>query len=72
MATTPKTEPIYIGIDDKRIELKGAELEIFLAQRAKDQAEQQTQLKAQEAQTALKVSAYTKLGLTPDEIDAIL
>ena len=33
------TEKIMIGVDDQVIELKGADKEAFLQQRAKDQAE---------------------------------
>jgi hypothetical protein len=65
-------EKILVQIDDQVIELKGEELEAF----NKDRFEIQTELKAQKAQLetqkALKVSAYTKLGLTEEEINAIL
>ena len=61
-----------IGIDNEIIELTGADKEAFLEQRVKDQAELKTQLAKQEEQKALKVSAYTKLGLTKEEINAIV
>jgi hypothetical protein len=65
-------EKILVQIDDQIIELKGEELEAF----NKDRFEIQTELEAQKAQLetqkALKVSAYTKLGLTEEEINAIL
>jgi len=65
-------EKILVQIDDQVIELKGEELEAF----NKDRFEIQTELEAQKAQLetqkALKVSAYTKLGLTEEEINAIL
>jgi len=72
MATTSKSEKIFIGIDDQVIELTGADKEAFLEQREKDNAETQA-LKAQaQAQLQLKISAYKKLGLTEEEINAIL
>lgn len=67
-----KEEQIFISIGDEVVELIGADKEAFIAQRALDQAEadaRQTQL---DAQKQLKVSAYTKLGLTEEEINAIL
>lgn len=67
-----KEEQIFIGIDDQVIELTGADKEAFLEQRAKDQAEFEAFKEQQEAQKALKVSAYKKLGLTEAEINAIL
>lgn len=66
------TNKITIGDGNEVIELKGAELDAFLEQRAKDQAEVDKIKKEQEAQNALKVSAYKKLGLTDEEIGAIL
>ena len=72
MATTAKSETIKIQIGDEVIELKGTEKDTFIAQREKDNAQSDT-LKAElEAQKELKKSAYTKLGLTEEEINAIL
>ena len=67
-----KEEQIFIGVDDKVIELTGAEKEAFLTERAEMQAEQEARKQEQKAQKALKISAYTKLGLTEEEINAIL
>ena len=67
-----KQEIIFIQIGDERKELKGAELEAFNEQRAKDQAEEKSRIQAQEAQKELKISAYKKLGLTDEEIAAII
>lgn len=67
-----KEEQIFIGIDNQVIELTGAEKEAFLEQRAKDQAEREALKAQQKEQKALKVSAYTKLALTEEEINAIL
>lgn len=67
-----KEELIFISIDNERIELKGADKEAFLEQRAKDQAEIEALKAEQEAQKELKISAYKKLGLTDEEIAAII
>ena len=69
MATTNKT---FIQVDDEIIELKGDELKIFEADR-KQMQDQYAKLEKQiKEQKTLKVSAYTKLGLTEEEINAIL
>jgi hypothetical protein len=73
MATTSKKEEqIFIGIDNQVIELTGENKKAFLEQRAKDQAEIAKLDLIKQEQKALKVSAYTKLGLTEEEINAIL
>ena len=74
MATTSKSkeEQIFVQIDNDRIELTGKDKEAFLEQRALDQAEAKARKAAAEAQLELKKSAYTKLGLTEEEINAIL
>lgn len=69
MMTKEKTV-IYIG--EEAIELKGVELKAFNEQRLKDQAEAQISKDAANEQKGLKISAYTKLGLTEEEINAIL
>ena len=69
------TEKIYIGINGKRIELKGKELEIFLEQRAEAQEEQRLLEAEQQAKQATLDSAIAKLaklGLTEDEAKAII
>jgi len=67
-----KTETILIQDGDTVIELTGADKEAFLEQRAKDIAEENLRQEQLEAQKTLKVSAYTKLGLSEEEINAIL
>ena len=67
-----KDEQIFVQDNDTIIELTGADKEAFLAQRAKDQAELEAQQAKIDAQKELKKSAYTKLGLTEEEINAIL
>lgn len=67
-----KEEAIFIGIDNERIELIGADKEAFLEQRMKDQETIEASKAQQEAQKELKISAYKKLGLTDEEINAII
>ena len=71
-----KDEQIFVGIDDRVIELSGKDKEAFIADRvatAEAKALLETEYKAKQDARA---SAITKLaeiaGLTPDEIDAIL
>jgi hypothetical protein len=72
MATTSKSEKIFIGIDDQVIELTGADKEAFLEQRAKDKAEADARKAELETRQAARLSALQKLGLTEEEINAIL
>jgi hypothetical protein len=76
MATTNKSEQIFIGVNNEVIELTGADKETFLANRkasvdAKALLESEAQAKKQ-----ARIDAITKLGeasgLTTDEINAIL
>ena len=71
MATAEK---IYVGIDGERVELSGADLTAFKAQRTKDQAEAAKAQAATEAKIAARESALAKLsalGLTPEEIASL-
>jgi hypothetical protein len=76
MATTSKTEKIFIGIDDQVIELIGADKEAFLAQREADNAQRLLVEAEYKAKRDARESAITKLGeiagLTKEELDAIL
>jgi len=69
-------EKIIIGIDAQQIELKGAELDAFLEQRAKDQAEASSFEAEQTAKREARENAIKKLaeiaGLTDEEINAII
>jgi hypothetical protein len=70
------TEKIFIGVDDERIELTGADKETFLADR-KAQTDANALLEAEyEAKKQLRIDAITKLGaasgLTEEEINSIL
>jgi hypothetical protein len=71
MATVEK---IYVGIDDDRVELTGAELTAFKAQRTKDAAEAKAAQDELDARVAARASALAKLaalGLTAEEIAAL-
>jgi DNA-binding NarL/FixJ family response regulator len=67
-------EKIYVGIDGERVELTGAELTAFKAQRAKDLAEAKAIQDQNEAKATARASALAKLaslGLTADEIASL-
>ena len=70
------TEKIFVGINNERIELTGAEKEAFLEQRAKDQAQSAILEAEAEAKKQARIDAITKLGqasgLTTEEIESIL
>ena len=67
-----KEEQIFIGVGEERIELTGFELEAFEADRKQIRDKYAEHQKQMEMQKSVKVSAYTKLGLTEEEINAIL
>ena len=70
------TEKIFVGIDNEKIELTGTDKEVYVKQRAKDQAEQALLETEYQAKRDARASALTKLaevaGLTEDELNAIL
>ena len=71
MATVEK---IYVGIDGERVELTGADLTVFKAQRTKDQAEIKKEQDQIDAKVAARESALAKLaalGLSAEEIAAL-
>lgn len=71
MATAEK---IHVGIDNERVELTGADLTAFKAQRTKDQAEAKAAQAEADARLAARESALSKLaklGLTAEEIAAL-
>jgi hypothetical protein len=70
--TMAKSETINIQIGDEVIELKGADKEAFLEQRAKDQIEVDARKAEANARKEARLSALQKLGLTEEEINAIL
>jgi hypothetical protein len=70
------TEKIFIGIDNDKIELTGADKEAFLADR-KASTDAKALLEAEyEAKKQARANAITKLGqasgLTEEEINSIL
>jgi len=69
-----ETEKIFIGIDDKRIELKGADLTAYKARLKLDQAEAVARETEATARIDARISALAKLaklGLTQAEIEAL-
>ena len=72
MATPSNSEKVIVQIGQDTIELKGADKEAFLLQRKEDQAESQIVAKKELDRLALRQSALAKLGLTEEEINAIL
>jgi hypothetical protein len=76
MATTPKTEKIFIQDGDTVIELTGDTKDAFIADR-QAQADAQALLEAEaSAKRQARIDAITKLGqasgLTTEEIESIL
>jgi hypothetical protein len=67
-----KSEKVFIQLDEEVIELTGADKETFIAQRKTNNSQLETRQTEVEAQKELKKSAYAKLGLTEEEINAIL
>ena len=69
-------EKIFIGIDNDKIELTGADKETFIAQREADNAERLLLEAEYKAKQDARTAAITKLGqasgLTEEEINSIL
>ena len=70
------TEKIMVGIDDKVIELKGADKEAFIADQTQLKATQELLETEYKAKQKAREDAIKKLaevaGLTEEEINAIL
>ena len=73
------SEKIYVGIDNKKIELKGEALEVYLLEQAKILENEQERIRLFEAETTAKAQAkesamakLRKLGLTDDEIAGLI
>jgi len=70
------TEKIFIGMNDERIELTGADKEAFIAQREADNVAIQLVEAEYKAKQEARESAIKKLaeiaGLTKDELASIL
>ena len=69
---TQINEPIFVGIDNERIELVGAKLAEFIANREQMQAEIATKAEALAAKDAARQAVLDKLGLTADEAKLLL
>ena len=69
---TKLNDKVFIQDGEEVIELTGKDKEAFIADRTQIEAQSQIIKTELESQKALKVSAYTKLGLTKEEINAIL
>jgi len=65
-------DKIYIQDNNEITELTGKEKDDFIAERKTDELESKARFNELDSQKALKVSAYKKLGLTEEEINAIL
>jgi hypothetical protein len=69
-------EQIFIGVNDERIELTGADKEAFIAQREAEQAKALLLEAEQSAKRDARESAIKKLaeiaGLTKEELASIL
>jgi hypothetical protein len=69
------SDKIYIGINDKKIEAKGEQLEYILQTQAELQESQRLIEAEQTAKAEAKASAMAKLaalGLNDDEVNAII
>lgn len=66
------TEKIYIGIDDEVIEATGEVRDKLVAEIAAIKAKEANDLKAQQDKAATKAAIAQRLGLTPDELVALL
>ena len=73
---TKKNEAVFIQIDNERIELTGAELDEFKADKEKLRVQIELREAEYEAKKQKRIDAITKLGeasgLTTDEINSIL
>ena len=72
MVSTNKKNKITIQDNNEIIELTGEELETFEADRQRMHEQYLNEIAEQETQKELKISAYKKLGLTDEEIAAII
>ena len=76
MATTSKSEKIFIGIDNETIELKGIQKDAFIAEREKDKVEFELFEADNKAKKEARENALKKLaeiaGLSKEELASIL
>jgi hypothetical protein len=69
-----KTQMIFEAtyLQEDCIELTQEEIKIYLLQKAKDEKAREAQKKANETRAKLKADTLAKLGLTADEVAALL
>ena len=66
------TEKIFVGINNERIELVGAEKDAFIAQRELDIEAQKQRIAEAEAKAAQKAALLERLGITEAEAKLLL
>jgi hypothetical protein len=66
------SEQIFVHRDGQRIELTGAELETFLADRVQMQEEDVARQVEQDVKAEQKAAILERLGLTEDELRVVL
>lgn len=67
-----KSQTIKVQNGEEVIQLTGADKEAFIAQRSIDQAETDARKAETDARKEARLSALQKLGLTEEEINAII
>jgi hypothetical protein len=65
-------EKLYAGVDNETYELKGEELETALAEQKLVQDNYAAAKELEESRKQARLSALQKLGLTEEEINAVL
>lgn len=65
-------EKIFVQIGDEVTELTGADKDAFVKQQTADQAEYEARQEELKARQKARLAALQKLGLTEEEINAIL
>jgi uncharacterized protein YdbL (DUF1318 family) len=72
MATQTVKNEVWVGNDQTRTKLEGVELENYLIQRKKDDAEAALIQAQIEAKAAARKTIAERLGLTADELQVLL
>lgn len=65
-------EKIFIGVNNERIELTGADKEAFIAQRELDIQQENKRISEAKAKAAEKAALLDRLGITADEARLLL
>ena len=69
---TTTTEKITVGIDDQTLELKGAALTEFLAQRKIEHDHYLALIAERESKAIAKSALFDRLGINPEEAKLLL